>query len=169
MNKQGKIEFVSEFKQIASEYPFMILTKQSGITVSAMSKFRRNMRGVDGMVCVVKNRLARIALKNDFPEEIIEMFSGPIAVLFAKDAVSGAKTAFEFAAKNEKKFEIVGGILDGKVISQQDVKELSSLPSLPQLHGKLLGVLVGNARQLLGVLQAPARQLVYLLDTYSKQ
>jgi large subunit ribosomal protein L10 len=76
--------------------------------------------------------------------------------------------AVEFAVKNEK-LKVIGGGLGSKMLDQNAVKALATLPSLPELRAKLLGTIAAPATRLATVIRAPASQLARVIDAKAKK
>jgi large subunit ribosomal protein L10 len=116
---------------------------------------------------VTKNRLAKRALDGTPFAGLSPLFTGPTAIAFSRDAVAAAKVAVEYANRNDK-LTVIGGGLSGQVMDAAGVKELAGLPSLDELRGKLIGLLVAPATRVATVLQAPAGQVARVLAAYAE-
>ncbi|MFM7446704.1 MAG: 50S ribosomal protein L10, partial [Tabrizicola sp.] len=93
---------------------------------------------------------------------------GPTAIAYSTDPVAAAKVAVEFAAKNEK-LTIVAGGLGERALDVAAVKALATLPSLPEMRAKFLGLLNAPATRLATVLRAPAAQTARVIGAYAKK
>lgn len=158
MDRVQKRKLVETLQQDLADTVCVVVTHQSGLTVAEATLLRRNMRNAGARFRVTKNRLARRALAGTALEPLSPLFTGPTAVAFSRDPVAAAKVAIEFANRNDK-LTILGGALAGQRIDAAGVKELAGLPSLDELRGRLIGLLVAPATRLAVVLQAPAGQL----------
>jgi large subunit ribosomal protein L10 len=145
----------------------IVVTHQSGITVAEATQLRRQMRAAGATFRVTKNRLAKRALDGTAFAGLAPLFTGPTAIAFSRDPVAAAKVAVEYANRNDK-LTIVGGGLVGEVLDQARVKELASLPSLDELRGRLIGLLVAPAARIAAVLQAPGGQLARVLAAHAE-
>jgi large subunit ribosomal protein L10 len=145
----------------------VVVTHQSGMTVAEATQLRRQMRAAGARFRVTKNRLAKRALDGTPFEGLAPLFTGPTAIAFSRDPVAAAKVAVEYANRNDK-LTIIGGGLAGEVLDQAGVKELASLPSLNELRGKLIGLLVAPATRIAAVLQAPGGQLARVLAAHAE-
>jgi large subunit ribosomal protein L10 len=99
---------------------------------------------------------------------LAEFFTGPTAVSTSSDAIAAAKTIFEFTKTNDK-VSIVGGGLDGKILSKEEVVALAKLPSLDELRGKIVGLLQAPAGKVAGVIAAPAGGLARVIKARADQ
>ena len=166
MDRSKKEALVAELHQDFEENNLVVVTHQSGLTVSEVSELRKQMRKAGCKFKVTKNRLAKIALKETKFEALEDAFTGPTAIAVSKDPVAAAKIAVEFADENEK-LTIVGGALETDVMDAAGVKTLAKLPSLDELRGKIVGLLQAPATKVAGVLQAPAGQLARVMGAYA--
>lgn len=166
MDRAQKKELVAELHQTFEGAGLVVVTHQSGMTVGESSDLRGQMRAAGAGFKVTKNRLTRLALEGTKYQALEALFTGPTAIAFSEDPVAAAKVCVEFANKNEK-LTIVGGALGDKVLDVDDVKALARLPSLDELRGKIIGVLLAPATKVAGVVQAPAGQLARVLGAYA--
>ena len=109
-----------------------------------------------------------IALDGTRYQPIGELLKGPTALATSIDPVAAAKVAIEFAKTNDK-LEIVGGAMGSQMLDANGIKALAALPSLDELRGKIVGLLVAPATKLATVTQAPAAQLARVLSAYAEK
>jgi large subunit ribosomal protein L10 len=103
---------------------------------------------------VTKNTLAKIAVKGTDFEVLVEAFKGPIALAFGfDDQVSPAKTMAKFI-KDSKKGAILGGALDGKLLTAQEAEALAKLPSKEELIARIMGSVNSPATGIVGSMNA---------------
>lgn len=168
MERAEKAEAVDALKGVFAGSGSVVITQYTGLTVAEMTSLRARMRDVGAQVKVVKNRLAKIALKGNPGEGASDMFTGPVAIAFSPDPVSAPKAAVEFAKTNDK-LVVVGGFMGETVLDSEAVKSLASLPSLDQLRGKLVGIIQAPAQKLAAIAQAPAGQLARVINAYAEK
>lgn len=166
MERAQKVEAVEAYKGMFAGAGSVVVTHYSGLTVADMTSLRARLREQGGQLTVVKNRLAKIALKGSSAEGASDMFTGPVAVAYAEDPVAAPKAAAEFAKSNEK-LVLLGGWMDETVLDEAQVKALATLPSLDELRGKLVGLIQAPASKVARVVQAPAGQLARVLQAYA--
>ena len=168
MNREEKAELIKKLNSTFNNAGVVVVTHQSGLTVEESTDLRVKMREVGAKYQVAKNRLVKLALKGTKYENIIDLFSGPTAIAVSEDPVSAPKIIFKFAKENDK-LSIIGGGLDGKTLSVDEVKQLASLPSLDELRGKLVGLIKSPSQKLASVAVAPANKLVNVLHAKANQ
>ena len=167
MDRNEKEHIVSALRQDLSDSSLVIVATNAGLTVAEVSDLRRKMREAGAAYRVTKNTLVRLSIAGTQNEGIQEFLSGPTALAYSKDPVAAAKVTVKFANSNDK-FKVVGGILDGRILTDKDVEALSKLPSLDELRAKIIGILSTPATRVAGVLQAPAGQLARVFSAYGK-
>lgn len=168
MNREEKAELIKKLNSTFNNAGVVVVTHQSGLTVEESTDLRVKMREVGARYQVAKNRIVKLALKDTKYENIIDLFSGPTAIAVSEDPVSAPKIIFKFAKENDK-LSIIGGGLDGKTLSVDEVKQLASLPSLDELRGKLVGLIKSPSQKLASVAVAPANKLVNVLHAKANQ
>jgi large subunit ribosomal protein L10 len=165
MDRSQKEKAVADFKNILEEAEAVIVTQYKGINAEAINDLRAQSRDSNVSFKVTKNRLIKIALAGGVYENIADLFIGPTAIAYSNDVVAVAKVTNEFAKKNENLI-VVGGALKNKILDIDGINHLASLPSLPELHAKLVGLISAPARQNTTVLAAPAKQLITVTKAY---
>ncbi len=167
--KAFKEKKINEIKQTASRAKVAIVSDYRGLTVEEITDLRRRLQAEKGDLAVVKNTLAKIAFKNTEFEGLDELLTGPSAIAYGfEDQVSPAKVITKFI-KEKKKTSIKGGILDGKVLSDSEVKDLANLPSKEELYAKMLGSINSPASGIVGCISGVMGNLVRAIDEVRKQ
>ena len=169
MARPEKITEVEAITERMQQSQCLILTDYTGLTVHAMTAFRRNCRQ-KGIDCrVVKNRLARIAATNCGMGSLNDHLKGPTAVLFGMESqVEAAQIAVEFAKDNDK-LKIKGGFVDGKYLDPSQVVALSKVPSREVLLAQMMGSINSPARGLAVATNGVAAALCRAVDAVAKQ
>jgi large subunit ribosomal protein L10 len=167
VERAKKQRLIEALQQDLADTACVVVTHQSGMTVAEATQLRRQMRAAGARFRVTKNRLAKRALDATPFAGLSPLFIGPTAIAFSRDAVAAAKVAVEYANRNDK-LTIIGGGLSGQVMDAAGVKELAGLPSLDELRGKLIALLIAPATRVATVLQAPAGQVARVLGAYAE-
>lgn len=155
--KSNKIESI---KEKLAKAKVAIVTEYKGLSVLEITKLRRNLQKEDGDYTVIKNTLAKVAVKGTEYEVLADSFKGPIALALGfKDQVSPAKVLANFI-KEVKKGEIIAAALDGKLLSANDAKALATLPSKEEIYAKMLGCINSPASGIANATNSVITQLV---------
>ena len=168
MDRTEKREFVAMLAAVFAETSFVVVSRNSGLTVAEVTELRRRMRAAGVNFKVAKNRLATLALDGTKFDGIKPLLTGPTTLAWARDPVAAAKTAVEFARTNDK-FVVLGGALGTQMLDAAGVKALSELPSLEALRASLLGMLQTPATRIASILQAPGGQIARVLAAYAEK
>jgi large subunit ribosomal protein L10 len=164
-----KTESVEELKKRFAGVQTAVLTEYRGLTVRQLSDLRKQLKGAAADYKVVKNRLARIAVKGSPLDGLGKHLTGPTGVAYTlKDPVPVAK-ALQAFVKNNPALTIKVGMVEGKVLEPAALKSLADLPSRDALRAQIVGALQGPMGQLVTLLTAPQGELVRILEARSKQ
>ena len=146
-----------------------ILFDYTGLNVPQVTELRRQVRAVKGQYRVVKNTLARRALKGTEFEPLSDFFQGTTAIAFTgNDPVALAKTLTTFA-KTAPALTIKAAVVQGRKIQAAEVTELATLPGKPGLYAKLLFLLSAPMVRLVTVLNAAPQALLNVLTQAEKK
>ncbi len=162
-----KEQLVAEYLRHLQGCEAIIVTDNRGMTVSEVQELRTKIREAEGSYVIVKNTLAQIALEQMGLPSLKGMIKGPVGIGFCGHNVPGVAKAVTDFAKSKDALEIKGGLLGNRIIDENGVKNLATLPSLDVLRGQLLGVISAPASQLVGVVAGGVRQLVNVVHAYA--
>lgn len=168
MLRSEKPVAVEDIVNIYKESPSVIITHYHGLTVSQVSSLRESLKSKEAGFKVVKNTLAKIAANQAGLDSIANLFAGPTAIVYSKEPVEMAKLVVNFAKANDN-LKIIGGIVDNHVLDEHSIKELSKLPSLNELRGKIVGLLQALATKVIGVLQAPSSSMARVIQAHASK
>ena len=168
MPTQAKVESVEALKERLGTAKTAVLTEYRGLSVRQLSDLRKQLKGASAEYKVVKNRLARLAVKGGALDALGAHLKGPTGLVFtAQDPVAVAK-ALQAFVKTNPQLQIKLGLVEGKVVQPAELKALADLPSREQLRSQIVGAVQGPMAQLVSLLQAPLRELAYVLDARGK-
>jgi len=152
LSLEQKQAVVSEIAAQLAKAQAVIVAENRGLSVEAVTSLRAKARKSGLYLRVLKNTLARRAVKGTPFEKLADQMSGPLLYGISRDPVAGAKVLQEFAKDNEF-FVIKGGAMPNAVMSAKDIKTLASMPSREELLATLVGTL-----------QAPIAKLVRTMN-----
>ena len=143
-----KKEEVAKLAEKIKEAKVVLLTDYRGINVSDVTGLRTRLRNADVEYKVIKNNITRRALQECKIEGLEDVLEGPTAVIMGNnDYLEACKAIYEYAKDNEF-YKIKGGIIEGKVMTAEEIITLAKLPSRQELLGMLAGALLGNISKL---------------------
>jgi len=168
VNKAAKQKLIDALGGEVKGAELLVIVQQNGLNADETLDLRRKMRAAGVTYKVGKNTLVKRAIKGSKLEELTKFLKGPTALAFSKDPVAAAKIAAEFSKKNDK-LQIIAAAMGDQILDGKATKALASLPSLDELRGKIVGLLLAPATKIAGVLQAPAGQLARVMAARAKQ
>ena len=153
-----KIKEVEELAEKMSKAKIVLLTDYKGINVADVTAVRAKIRGAQAEYKVIKNNITRRALKACNIEGLESELEGTTAVILGyEDYLEPLKAIYEYA-KNNEFYKIKGGIIEGKVVSVEELITLAKLPSRETLIAQLAGALLGNITKLAVALNEVSKQ-----------
>ena len=164
VDRAQKENLVEELGGIFDSSGVVVVAHYTGLTVAEMQDLRARARGADAAVRVAKNRLAKIALAGKPIESMGDLLTGMTVMTYSEDPVAAAKVAEDFAKDNDK-FVILGGAMDGNVLDRDGVKAVSKLPSREELIASIAGCIGAPASNIAGAIGAPASNIASILST----
>lgn len=148
-----------------------VLTNYRGLTVAQDTKLRCKLREAGVEYRVVKNTMTRIAAQEAGVEDLVAYLEGPTAMAVSfTDPVAPARVISDFVKEHKlKTLEVKAGLVEGKVITAEEVKALANLPSREVLLSQVLAGMQAPISGLVNVLQGSIRNFVYVLDAVRQQ
>ena len=167
-NRGDKQHAVSVLKDVFTDSNIVIVSYDNGLKAAEMKDLRKKVKQSSGRYLVVKNTLAKIALKDSNCVKIEHLLSGPASITYSDDPVSITKALTEFSKQNDR-LEIKGAVMDGNFLDAAAIKVLASLPPLDVLRAQLIGLCGAAATGIARLLRAPAEQLARVFGAYSEK
>ena len=153
-----KEEEVKKLAEKMKQSSLILLADYRGINVADVTELRKKLREVNGNYSVIKNNITRRALGECGIEGLDEFLVGPTAVITTEESyLDSLKAVYEYA-KNNDFYKIKAGVIDGKVVSSDELIALAKLPSREVLIAQLAGALLGNISKLAVALDQVAKQ-----------
>jgi large subunit ribosomal protein L10 len=155
---ENKKQIIADLKQSLGESQLMFIVNYRGLSVSEIGDLRNRLRPKGASCQVAKNTFMGIAVQDDDRwQAVSEILKGDSAFVMVKDDLGGAIKAYQDFQKASKKTEIRGGVMDGKLLTEADLKAIADLPSKEQLLAQIAGAINGVATQLaVGINEVPS-------------
>ncbi len=167
MNRKQKEELVESLHKTFLNSQSVIVTHLDGLTVSETTNLRSNMRNANCKFKVTKNKIVKLALKNTNFEHLESLFNGPTAIGSSEDIIAPAKVLYNFTKESEK-IKIIGGGVEKKSLTVDEITNLASLPSLDEIRSKFIGLLLAGPSKLARIIKEPPTRMVRILATKNK-
>ena len=159
-DKQAEVqEITTRFKETDAA----LLTEYRGLRVSEIKEVRNALREADSDYKVLKNTLARLAVREVGLEDLVALLEGPTAIAFVRGDVAAAAKALDEAVKKFPVLSIKGGVLNGKVLDADQARALAKLESREVLLTKIATLFNQPAQQTVNVFAAVLRDLGSML------
>ena len=168
MDRAQKEKVVEELGQIFESSGVVVVAHYAGLTVAEMQDLRARMREAGGSVRVAKNRLAKIALEGKENASLADLLTGMTVLSYSEDPVAAAKVAQDYA-KDNKKFEILGGAMGEQALDAAGVEAVSKMPSREELIASIAGCIGAPASNIAGAVGAPASNIASILSTIEER
>ncbi|HIF66625.1 MAG TPA: 50S ribosomal protein L10 [Acidimicrobiia bacterium] len=162
-----KASVVKDVRKRFDEAEAVLVTEYRGLDVTQMTELRNALRDAEAIYKIYKNTLVRRALEEGFPESFVDMIIGPTALAFVdKDPGAAAKALKQFAAVNDALI-IKGGLLNGEVLDEAQVRQLADLPSREELLTSLAAGLAAPLQQMASMMNNLLSEMANLLQSLS--
>jgi large subunit ribosomal protein L10 len=169
LNISQKKELVERLSKQLEGAEISLLVDYKGLTVLQVTELRAKLRDAGVQMEVVKNTLLRRASEGTDTALMGDLFQGPNAIVVSQDdPVAPAKVLVDFS-KNNEKLEIKGAALAGKLLGEDEIKELAKMPSKEELLAKLVCTLNAVPTNLVNVLAGVPRSFVNVLNAVKDQ
>ena len=153
-----KKEEVKKLAEQMKEAKLILLTDYRGINVEDVTNLRKHLRNQNADYKVIKNNITKRALAECKIEGLDDLLEGTTAVVIGyDDYLEPSKAIYEYT-KDHDFYKIKGGVIDGKVVSAEEIITLAKLPSRETLIAQLAGALLGNISKLAVALNAVSEQ-----------
>jgi large subunit ribosomal protein L10 len=171
MQRSDKERVVAELAKRLGETETLMVADYRGLTMPEIDDLRSRLLEAGARFTVVKNTLTRLAAEQAGTKEVLELIEGPTAIAFLEsegDPVAVAKVLNEVARANEV-LVIRGGLLEGTIVGEDEIKRLATLPPADVLRAQLAGAVFAPLTTVVGLFTAPLRDLVGIIDARIRQ
>jgi large subunit ribosomal protein L10 len=170
MNRQQKAQVVDELAEVMARSGAGVFTNYQGLTTAELTVLRGKLREAGIEYKVVKNTLARLAARKTGKDFLSSSFEGPVAIAFGfGNEVEPARAVLDYIRSSGSALVIKGGFLAHRLLTQDEVKTLATIPPREVLLAQMLGGLNTPVVALLSCLAGPIRQLTGILQARMKQ
>jgi len=170
MLKREKERVVADLVERLRASDTLIVADYRGLTMPEIDGVRTEVLKHGARFTVVKNTLTKRAAEEAGVPELVELLDGPTAIAFVGEGdMVGVAKALNDTARRTKILSLRGGILQGKPMSAEQVRDLASLPPAEVLRGQVLGAIVAPLSAIAALINAPLQDLVGLIDARIEQ
>jgi large subunit ribosomal protein L10 len=168
--KKEKVQLTAELVDILSGSETLYLADFTGLSVKEITELRRRFREAGSRFLVVKNRLALRALEQLDVPDISEHLRGPTGfVIGGEDPMVPAKTLREFAKEYDDRPTLKVGVVEKRVISAEEIKQLADMPPREHLLAVIAGSLTAPVAGIVGVLNGLLRDVAYMVEEVARK
>ncbi len=171
MLRSEKERVVAELADRLRSTETLMVADYRGLSMPEIEELRSRLLDAGARFTVVKNTLTKLAAEAAGTEQVLELIDGPTAIAFLEadaDPVTVAKVLNETARAHDV-LVIRGGILDGNIVGDADIKRLATLPAAEVLRAQLAGAVFAPLTTVVGLFTAPLRDLVGVIDARIRQ
>jgi len=169
MRKEKQL-LLDEIKGQIEQHSSFVIMSYLGLSANDSHKFRSKMREIGGNVEMVPKRMFAIASDKSGVKIDLDTLTGHIGVVFTgSDPIETTKAVYEYQKEAEDKVTVIGGCIDGAVLDQAKMFELSKLPGKQELRAQFVGLLQAPMAQTVSVMNALVSSVVYCLDNKCKK
>jgi large subunit ribosomal protein L10 len=171
MLRTDKERVVTELAKQLGESETLMVADYRGLTMPEIDELRSRLLEAGARFRVVKNTLTKLAAEQAGTTDVLQLIDGPTAIAFLDaegDPVAVAKVLNEVARANDV-LVIRGGLLEGTIVGEDEIKRLATLPPADVLRAQLVGAVSAPLTTVVGLFTAPLRDLVGVLDARIRQ
>jgi large subunit ribosomal protein L10 len=171
VKKEQKQTIVDELADRLKAADTLLVADYRGLTMPQIDTLRTRLLESGARFTVVKNTLTRRAAEAAGADALLALLEGPTAIAFLEadgDMLAAAKALADMA-RESKVLAIRGGVLEGRVLTAEEVEGLASLPPVDILRGQVLGAIIAPLTALLGLVTAPVQNLYGLIEARIEQ
>ena len=168
MNKEQKKNYIEDITKKFENSEAVMVTHYQGLTMSQLDDLRSKMREHGIQFKITKNRITKLALEKTKCKELTNLFTGPTAVAFGKDAIISARILSKFSKDNEN-LTLLGGFMGDEVLDKAGVQNVANLPTLDEARAKIVGILATPASKFVSILLARSEKMSSLSPENSEK
>lgn len=169
VSREKKEQLVAGYVDQLSRSNAIFLTDYRGLSVKDLESLRAKIRDAGGGYSIVKNTLAARALEAASLPVPEDMLAGPTAISFAYEEAPAIAKVLDDFAKGTDVLQIKGGVMEGKVLSPEQIKSLASMPPREVVLAQLLGLIQQPGNRMAGVVNAAGSKLAATIKAYAEK
>ncbi len=169
LSKETKQDVINQINERFKANPSVFVIEYKGLTVKELENVRKDLRQTNSELKIVKNTLLKKAAEDTDAGQLSDLFVGSTAVAFCPEDSAAAAKVFVKSAKEYELLNIKGGLLEGKVVSIEDIETISKLPSRVELVAQFMGLLNSPISSLLYSLQNMQTKFLYALEAIKEK
>jgi large subunit ribosomal protein L10 len=168
LKKIFKNRVVKHYEKLLKYYDSLLFIRNNRLTAENFSSVRTEFKKYDNKLLVIKNTLAKIAIRKSKFSSLEGVLSGSVALACAQDLISVTKILFNFQKKSFP-IEIMGGFIQGKIVKRKDIIKLSSMLSSGEVNFSLITLLMKVTNKIILLTGISSVYLARTIKIFSKQ
>ena len=169
LSRENKQEVINQISEKFKSNPSVFVLEYKGLTVKELEGVRKELRQTNSELKIAKNTLLKKAAEDTDADQLSDLFVGSTAVAFCPEDSAAAAKVFVKSAKDLELLNIKGGLLEGKLVSVEEIETISKLPSRVELIGQFMGLLNSPMSSFLYSLQNMQSKLLYALEALKEK
>jgi len=169
LSKETKQEVINQINERFKSNPSVFVLEFKGLTVKELENVRKDLRQTNSELKIVKNTLLKKAAEDTDAGQLSNLFVGSTAIAFCDEDSAATAKVFVKSAKEYELLNIKGGLLEGKVVSVDEIEKISKLPSREELIAQFMGLLNSPMSNLLYSLQNMQTKFLYALEALKEK
>jgi len=169
LTKETKQEVINQINERFKSTPSIFVVEYKGLTVKELENVRKDLKQANSELKIVKNTLLKKAAEDTDAGQLNEFFVGSTAIAFCDQDSAATAKVFVKSAKEYELLNIKGALLEGKVVSVEEIETISKLPSRVELIGQFMGLLNSPMSNLLYSLQNMQTKFLYALEALKEK
>lgn len=169
LSKETKQEVINQINERFKSNPSVFVLEFKGLTVKELENVRKDLRQTNSELKIVKNTLLKKAAEDTDAGQLSNLFVGSTAIAFCDEDSAATAKVFVKSAKEYELLNIKGGLLEGKVVSVDEIEKISKLPSRVELIAQFMGLLNSPMSNFLYSLQNMQTKFLYALEALKEK
>ncbi len=169
LSKETKQEVINQINERFKSNPSVFVLEFKGLTVKELENVRKDLRQTNSELKIVKNTLLKKAAEDTDAGQLSNLFVGSTAIAFCDEDSAATAKVFVKSAKEYELLNIKGGLLEGKVVSVDEIEKISKLSSRVELIAQFMGLLNSPMSNLLYSLQNMQTKFLYALEALKEK